>query len=359
MSEAQALPVRPGHRGRRHRRRRPGAAARRAGPPRPAPARDHRAGLLRGPHARADRRAHRPAARHGQDPTSGAPWSACGPGWRWTVQHCTPEQLALAALREPLPDADAAHLAACERCRAEVASLQRAVDALAVPAARRAGRVRRPAAARLGGDRRRDRRHRHAAARAGRRVGPPAPAPSQVVGRPSPRAAGRTAGRPGPSCRSGPGAARCCSSPPPRWPARRSAPVPSRCCATATEPASAVARRSRRSTSTRWPTTTPPGAPRWSSGRTARACWRSSCSAGDLDDGYYEVWLIDEAVVGHGAGGRRPRRARSPSSCPRDLDLGRVPDRRRLGGAAGRRPDALRASRSPAASWTPEAARSP
>ena len=49
------------------------------------------------------------------------------------MQHCTPEQLALAALREPLPDADTAHLAACERCRAEVASLQRAVDALAVP----------------------------------------------------------------------------------------------------------------------------------------------------------------------------------------------------------------------------------
>jgi hypothetical protein len=49
------------------------------------------------------------------------------------VQHCTPEQLALAALREPLPEADAAHLETCERCRAEVASLQRAVDALAVP----------------------------------------------------------------------------------------------------------------------------------------------------------------------------------------------------------------------------------
>jgi hypothetical protein len=49
------------------------------------------------------------------------------------VQHCTPEQLALAALREPLPEADTTHLAACERCRAEVASLQRSVDALAVP----------------------------------------------------------------------------------------------------------------------------------------------------------------------------------------------------------------------------------
>jgi hypothetical protein len=49
------------------------------------------------------------------------------------VQHCTPEQLGLAALREPLPDTDTAHLAGCEQCRADVASLQRAVDALAVP----------------------------------------------------------------------------------------------------------------------------------------------------------------------------------------------------------------------------------
>jgi hypothetical protein len=50
------------------------------------------------------------------------------------VPHCTPDQLALAALREPLPAADAAHLDSCARCRAEVASLQRGVDALAVPA---------------------------------------------------------------------------------------------------------------------------------------------------------------------------------------------------------------------------------
>ena len=49
------------------------------------------------------------------------------------MQHSTPEQLALAALREPLPEADTAHLADCEHCRTEVASLQRAVDALAVP----------------------------------------------------------------------------------------------------------------------------------------------------------------------------------------------------------------------------------
>ncbi len=49
------------------------------------------------------------------------------------MEHSTPEQLALAALREPLPADDAAHLAACEQCRADVASLQRGVDALAVP----------------------------------------------------------------------------------------------------------------------------------------------------------------------------------------------------------------------------------
>jgi hypothetical protein len=49
------------------------------------------------------------------------------------VQHCTPEQLSLAALREPLPDADAAHLGTCAQCREELASLRRGVDALAVP----------------------------------------------------------------------------------------------------------------------------------------------------------------------------------------------------------------------------------
>src|ERR687886_691781 len=49
------------------------------------------------------------------------------------VPHCTPEQLALAALREPLPADDATHLDSCARCRAEVAWLRRAVDALAVP----------------------------------------------------------------------------------------------------------------------------------------------------------------------------------------------------------------------------------
>jgi hypothetical protein len=49
------------------------------------------------------------------------------------VPHCTPEQLSLAALREPLPEMDRAHLDGCAECRAEVASLRRGVDALAVP----------------------------------------------------------------------------------------------------------------------------------------------------------------------------------------------------------------------------------
>jgi hypothetical protein len=49
------------------------------------------------------------------------------------VPHSTPEQLALAALGEPLPDADAAHLAGCAQCSAEVAALRRPVDLLAVP----------------------------------------------------------------------------------------------------------------------------------------------------------------------------------------------------------------------------------
>ncbi len=49
------------------------------------------------------------------------------------MRHCTPEQLALAALREPLPADDATHLDSCAQCREEVASLRRAVDALAVP----------------------------------------------------------------------------------------------------------------------------------------------------------------------------------------------------------------------------------
>jgi hypothetical protein len=50
------------------------------------------------------------------------------------VEHCEPDQLALAALGEPLSAADAAHVDSCARCRAEIASLKRSVDVLAVPA---------------------------------------------------------------------------------------------------------------------------------------------------------------------------------------------------------------------------------
>ncbi|PRY44419.1 anti-sigma-K factor rskA [Geodermatophilus tzadiensis] len=49
------------------------------------------------------------------------------------MRHCTPEDLGLAALGEPLASDDAAHLAGCARCRDEVAVLRRSVAALAVP----------------------------------------------------------------------------------------------------------------------------------------------------------------------------------------------------------------------------------
>ncbi|MGR7024788.1 anti-sigma factor [Geodermatophilus sp. URMC 62] len=49
------------------------------------------------------------------------------------MPHCTPEELALAALGEPLAADDAAHLAGCARCREEVARLRRPVLALALP----------------------------------------------------------------------------------------------------------------------------------------------------------------------------------------------------------------------------------
>ncbi|TYP80639.1 anti-sigma factor [Blastococcus xanthinilyticus] len=49
------------------------------------------------------------------------------------MPHSQPDQIALAALGETLPADDAAHLASCAQCRAEVAALRRAVDAVAVP----------------------------------------------------------------------------------------------------------------------------------------------------------------------------------------------------------------------------------
>ncbi len=48
-------------------------------------------------------------------------------------QHCTPDDLALAALGEPLAAHDAGHLAGCAACTAEVTSLRRSVEVLAVP----------------------------------------------------------------------------------------------------------------------------------------------------------------------------------------------------------------------------------
>ena len=275
--------------------------------------------------------AHRPPARHGRNPTSGARWNACGHGWRWTVQHCTPEQLALAALREPLPADDAAHLESC-------AALPRRGG---VPAAQRR-RARRPRARRPGapvappprvwdGDRRRHRR--------------PASRPASA----RPAAAPTTA----PPCA---GAGRRCRS------ARRRRPRC--CCVAAAAVVGAVDRRRRRGRAARTGTrrrravaavALDPLADNDASG-TRRGGRRATdgtrvlqvdLTRRRLDDGYYEVWLIDPTVVRHGAARRRAARARSTFELPAGLDLDRVPDRRRLGRAAGRRPDALRRLRRP------------
>ncbi|MEI4272914.1 anti-sigma factor [Klenkia sp. LSe6-5] len=47
------------------------------------------------------------------------------------MTHCAPEDLAVAALGEQLPAADARHLTTCPTCTAEVRSLRRAVEAVA------------------------------------------------------------------------------------------------------------------------------------------------------------------------------------------------------------------------------------
>ena len=147
-------------RGGRHRRRRPGAAARRAGPPRAS----RSAGIIELAffedltHAQIAARTGHPA-RHGQVPHPAHARTPADHGWRWTVQHCTPEQLALAALREPLPADDAAHLAGVRavpgRGRVPAAGGRRARR----PAVRRPRRPRsRRRRAVWDGDRRRHRR---------------------------------------------------------------------------------------------------------------------------------------------------------------------------------------------------------
>ena len=187
----------------------------------------------------ADRTGH--PARHGQVPHPAHPRTPADADWRWTVQHCTPEQLALAAL---------ARAAARRRRRAPRApappaaprspSLRRSVDAARRPAARRPRRAGAPTAARLGGDRRGHRRLGTAASAA----------PPRRRTRRS-RAA-RRADRAAVPLR---GAVRCCSSPPPSWSARSSAPARSPCCDGGDDDGDG---RRRPSPSTRWPTTTPP-----------------------------------------------------------------------------------------------------
>ena len=220
-----AGPGRPGagHRRRRHRGRRPGAPARRAGPPGPAAARHHRAGVLRGPDPRPDRRPHRDPARHGEIPHPAHARTPTDADWRWTVQHCTPEQLALAALREPLPGRRRRAPGLLRRSAAPRSPRCGAsVDAARRSRVRRPGRAGAPAAARLGGHRRGHRGLERPAA-------PPSHRPRRRAGRRSPSRAPTPT-----SCRSAPAAVRCCSPPRPWWSARSSAPARSPSCSTGT-----------------------------------------------------------------------------------------------------------------------------
>ena len=245
MSRGAGAAGRPGHRGGRHRRRRPGPAARRARSPGPAPARDHRAGVLRGPHARADRHAHRPAARHGQESHPahpGAPADTVG-GGRCSTARLSSSRWPRSASRCPRPIPRTWPPASGAGPRSRPCS--GAVDALAVPQLAAPGASVAPppavweAIAAATGVTATPRPEVVAASAAP--VLAAAPPVTPTVAPPHSRTAGdrRTAGR---SCRSAPGAAPCSSSRPPRSPARSSAPAPSPCCATGTTPA---ARRDR------------------------------------------------------------------------------------------------------------------
>ena len=117
------------------------------------------------------------------------------------MQHCTPEQLALAALREPLPAEDAAHLASCARLHAPRSPRCGAsVDAVAVPQLAAPGAPVPPPP------------HVWEAIAAATGVPPPPPRPPAPPNR-GPPVAEPPAGAD--VLRSAPAAARCCSSPRP------------------------------------------------------------------------------------------------------------------------------------------------
>ncbi len=112
------------------------------------------------------------------------------------MQHCTPDDLALAALHEALPAPSAAHLEGCAACRGEVSSLRRGVELLTVPAfAASSGPVAPPPAvwasiaAATGVS---------AAPRPERMVGADAPSQPSAPLRPEPLPAGATAAEPAP-----------------------------------------------------------------------------------------------------------------------------------------------------------------
>ena len=251
------------------------------------------------------------------------------------MQHCTPEQLALAALREPLPADDAAHLDGLRGVpgRGGVAAAQR--RRAGRPRVRGPGRAGPAARPRLGVDRRGHRGHGRAAARgpSGRRrrrsPAPDADRPAEPAVVPLPPRAGPAAS-----------AARRGGSP---WSARPSAPAPSRL--------------ANRDDGAGWlaaadldPLEDSDASGRRRGGRAARTA--PACSRSLRRTRPRRRLLRGLAARArrraHGAGGRRPG-GHHGVRVPGGPGPVRVPDRRRLRRAAGRRSDALRASPSPAA----------
>ena len=271
--------------------------ARRAGPPRPAAARDHRARVLRGPHARPDRRPHRDPARHGQIPH---PAHARTPTDQVGGGRCSTARLSSwpsPRSASPCPPTTPRTSSPARRCRAEVASLQRSVDAVAVPQLAAPGPSVPPPPARLGGDRRRDRRR------------PPPRDPTLLPHRPTPAPLAEDARGPAVPVPAPPAAARRRRGRGRRGGRRRRR----RASCNDADGGEAVDRPSRW---TRWTTTTRPVRPRWSCATTAPACWRSSSTRPALDDGYYEVWLIEPRRRRTWCRWASPSRAPRRSSCP-------------------------------------------
>ena len=254
------------------------------------------------------------------------------------MPHCTPEQLALAALGEPLPAEDAAHLASCAPLPAEVASLRRSVDALAVPQLAAPGAAVPPPPARLGRHRR---GHRACSADAAvsrtRRRKPPTQTPTVLPFRSRRRpllllvAASVVVG-----AVVGAGAVARAAR---RRPARTSRAAETAAARPAGRNEASGDGRGRRPQ------------------RTARARWRSGWTRPTVRRRLLRG-LADRAST-HRAWSRSasPARARPTFELPAGLDLDAFPIVDVSRRAAGRQSAHTRPSRSPAASWRADAAR--